>query len=118
MDYSKFLFRLVYEVPQNGKKPKEIPILPQAYAEHRFSDYFIYGYRDDYVDVYSKESCMLILEEHTFSEVIEYHYQQHKWLIVRQGNFWGAYDFTGNLVCNVELESQNDVISSLQLSIS
>lgn len=112
MDYSKLLCRLVCEMPQKGKPAVEISILPQAYAEHRFSDHFIYGYRDSYVDVYDKESCMPILDVHTFSEVIEY---QQKWFLVRIKELWGVYDFKGNLVCDITFSSQNAVVSHLAL---
>ena len=110
MDYSKLMYRLVCTVSQSGKRDKEIPVLPQAYSEHRFSDHFIYGYRDFYVDVYEKESCMPILDVHTFSEVVEY---QQKWFLVRISQLWGVYDFKGNLVCEVIFSSQNDAIGHL-----
>lgn len=110
MDYSNVLYRLVSEIPQKGKISKEIPILPQAYAEHRFSDHFIYGYRDSYVDVYEKDSCMPILDVHTFAEVVEY---RQKWLLVRINELWGAYDFKGNQVRDVVFTSQQSVVHSI-----
>lgn len=113
MDYSKLLYRLVFEVPQkSGNPPEELAVLPQAYCEHRFSDYFIYAYRDGYVDVYEKTSMLLFLKEHTYKEVIEY---QQKWLLVRERktNLWGAYDFKGQLVREIKFISQQTLISSL-----
>lgn len=112
MDYSKMLYRLVCEVPQKGGNHKELPVLPQAYSEHRFSDHFIYGYRDDYVDVYEKDSGLLLIEEHTYGEVIEY---RQKWLLVKEKgtNLWGAYTFKGRLIRTVCFASQQSLINSL-----
>lgn len=110
MEYS-ILYRLVAEVPQRNKTAKEIFLLPQAYSEHRFSDHFIYGYRDSYVDVYSQKSYMPVLDTHIFNEVVEH---ERKFFLVRIKDLWGAYDFEGNQVRKVDFTSQGELIYSLK----
>lgn len=105
------LFRLVVEEPQKDGPLKETPLLPHAYSEHRFSDHFIYGYRDFYVDVYRQETREAALPLHTFSKVVEY--EQHIFL-VKIDSLWGAYDFSGTKVRDVTFNSMEAVISSFR----
>lgn len=116
MDYSKILFRLVYETPTPcGTSTKEVPLLRQSYSEHRFSDHFIYGYRDGYIDVYEKDSLKFILQPCTFTQVIEF---QQKFLLVQdlKTKLWEAYDFTGKIVSKTKFSTQSDLVGYLLYS--
>ena len=113
MDYSKILYRLMYEMPTpDGCSTKEVPILLQAYNEHRFSDFFIYGYRDGYVDIYEKNTFNLVLKPHTFSQIIEF---KQKYLLVqdKKTELWGAYDHSGNIIQKVKFHTQHEVVGYL-----
>ena len=101
---NQYLFRLVNE---DG-----IPLLPMAYPEHRFSDFFIYGC-NGYMDVYNRETYSLVLPAQKFQHIHEF---DRKFFLVCEDDLWGAYRFDGTLLISAKFEDQDCLISWLVLN--